>query len=80
MSDPWHIASGWDKMPSARNRGKMASHLRHAYHSLHRAIWHLERGDRRRALRELIWYDENNVNFHLSRGRERLMGERRHDG
>jgi hypothetical protein len=79
VSDGWRIQSGWDRMPSARNRAKMASHLRKAHRYLYRAIWHLHRGDRTRALRCLEWYDENNVQFHIARGRARLSGESKDD-
>jgi hypothetical protein len=83
MTDPWHIRSGRDQMPSARNRRNIAKHLRKAHHGVYRAIWHLWRGDIRRALRELdaVGLDENahSVEFHVARGRERISGERMHD-
>jgi len=77
MSDGWHVQSGWDRMPSARNRSKMRKHARKAHDGLYRAIWHLEHGNVRRAL-EII-DGEHSVEFHVARVRERLSGESKHD-
>ena len=79
MSDPWHIASGWDKMPSARNRHKMRKHARKAHDRLYRVLWHLDHGDCKRALYELDRMGDDSVEFHLARVRERLNGESKYD-